>query len=68
MLARDREGKPFGVIVMAEGLAEFLPQLRELRTHIAARPAARRTGGGMNRVAKREKLIESVAEAMTKLK
>jgi 6-phosphofructokinase len=25
MLARDEEGKPFGVIVMAEGLAEFLP-------------------------------------------
>ncbi|QDU93356.1 6-phosphofructokinase [Lignipirellula cremea] len=26
MLARDKEGKPFGVIVLAEGLAEFLPQ------------------------------------------
>jgi 6-phosphofructokinase 1 len=25
-VARDRDGKPFGVIVMAEGLAEFLPQ------------------------------------------
>jgi len=25
MLAREREGKDFGVIVMAEGLAEFLP-------------------------------------------
>ena len=25
MLARDKEGKQFGVIVMAEGLAEFLP-------------------------------------------
>jgi 6-phosphofructokinase 1 len=25
MLAREREGKEFGVIVMAEGLAEFLP-------------------------------------------
>ena len=25
MLARDAEGKPFGVIVLAEGLAEFLP-------------------------------------------
>ncbi len=24
--ARDREGKPYGVIVLAEGLAEFLPQ------------------------------------------
>ena len=26
MRAREDEGKPFGVIVMAEGLAEFLPQ------------------------------------------
>ena len=25
MLARERDGKPFGVMVMAEGLAEFLP-------------------------------------------
>ena len=25
MLAREREGKPFGVIVIAEGLAEYLP-------------------------------------------
>ena len=25
MLARDKEGKPFGVIVLAEGLAELLP-------------------------------------------
>ena len=25
MLAREKEGKEFGVIVMAEGLAEFLP-------------------------------------------
>jgi 6-phosphofructokinase 1 len=25
MLAREREGKPFGVIVLAEGLAEYLP-------------------------------------------
>ena len=25
MLAREEEGKEFGVIVMAEGLAEFLP-------------------------------------------
>jgi 6-phosphofructokinase 1 len=26
MLAREREGKEYGVIVLAEGLAEFLPQ------------------------------------------
>ncbi|MGE0760940.1 MAG: 6-phosphofructokinase [Pirellulaceae bacterium] len=25
MVARDRDGKPYGVIIMAEGLAEFLP-------------------------------------------
>jgi 6-phosphofructokinase 1 len=25
MMARDAEGKPYGVIIMAEGLAEFLP-------------------------------------------
>ena len=42
MLAREAEGKQFGVIVLAEGLAEFLPsvvpgrcQVRRARAHLA---------------------------------
>ena len=59
MLAREAEGKEFGVIVLAEGLAQFLPavvpgrgQVRRARPHLAGpdQPRADHGQGGRGRV------------------